>query len=391
MTPRWPFVLLLVGVAVLGMRGPDSANPATAEPDADLDRQVGVASSGLGAASDPDLPSPEPTSTWYCGAGTVGGVADHTVIVSNPGDEAVDGTLKLFSQEAPDDRIWGADAAPGDARESHAISVPARDELEVVLADLDDSVIASATATESEAFVAALLEFEADVTVEHKVKGDSGGSQGPCAVGGSSEWHFAWGATTRDARDLMVLFNPFPNDVVVDASFVTDEGVREPVDWQGLVVPAGRVVVVDVGDDVTRRERVAASIRARSGSLIVERLHVFDGSGEAEGLWLAAGHPSPLTRAVFPADALDGGNNELVAFYNPGPETAEVDVQVKPDEASDAAEPIPFRLVVRPRQVRVLDFAEESRIPAGQAHVTEVVSTNQVPVVAQQVVLSSPE
>lgn len=401
MTPRWPFVVLLASVAIAGVRvAPESTDSATTR--AVVSARAGEAGSPPSRGPvHPDPPEPELSSTWYCAAGTVEGPAGHEVTISNPTDEPVRGELKLFSEEAAEEQIWG-DTAPGDARELHPLHVPAGGDLRVVLAEVDDPVIEGAGEGDVPAsFVAALLELDGEVTVEHRVEGALGSAEGalgsaegPCATGGSSEWHFAWGATTRDAEDMMVLFNPFPNDVVVDASFVTGEGVREPLRWQGLVVPAGRAVVVEVGADVTRRDHVAASIRARSGSLIVERLHLFDGSLGTEGLWLAAGHPEPSTTTqVLPGEALGEDDNELTALYNPGEETAEVEVQVLPATGGDEGEPEaprPFRFVVRPRQVRVLDFSEESRIDAVDDHVTVVESTNGVPVVAQQVVLPSP-
>jgi hypothetical protein len=273
--------------------------------------------------------------------------------------------------------------------------VPGEDEVEIALADLEDPLVEQVTNGDEkadraakEAPIAALVEFDADVTVQHEVEGPYGTAAGPCAVRGASEWHFAWGRTTRDASDLMVLFNPFPSDVVVDGSFVTADGVREPVAWQGLVVPSGRVVALEVGDDVTRREQVAASIRARSGSLIVERLHVLDGSVDEEHVELAPGVAAPSTTAEFRTDGLDEDATELVAVYNPGDETAEVDVQVSPEHhRSGAALPRPFHVVVRPRQTKLLELSDESRVDVDRDHVTDIESTNGVGVVAQHVIL----
>src|SRR4029453_15041345 len=75
--------------------------------------------------------------------------------------------------------------------------------------------------------------------------------------------------------------------------FSTEGGVREPLRWQGFTVPARSTVGVDVGDDVTRREQVSATLRARSGRLVVYRLQLFDGSGDTGGVSVALGQTAP--------------------------------------------------------------------------------------------------
>src|SRR3546814_9767434 len=48
------------------------------------------------------------------------------------------------------------------------------------------------------------------LVVEHEVRSIHGIDAKPCATGASDEWHFAWGTTARESRELLVLFNPFP-------------------------------------------------------------------------------------------------------------------------------------------------------------------------------------
>lgn len=328
---------------------------------------------GVSAGSSTASPATDGTSsTWYCPAGTAGGSAADHVVVDNSTPEAVTGSLTVFSESPADESDQLGD-------QTHEFEVAPFRKLRVPLTDFSEP--------SDDGFLAALVEMDeaygADVQVEHEVSGPEGVATGRCATRGASEWHFAWGATTRDARDLLVLFNPFPNDVVVDATFSTPDGVREPLRWQGLIVPARRVVAIALGEDVTRRSHVAASLRARTGSLVVERLQIFDGSLDAEGMRLASGQSAPVETATLPG--ADG--EELVALYNPTDEVSEVEVVVRPDDPGEP-EPLPFTLVLRPGQFETLDYSQEERIPSG-SYETFVRSTNGVPVVAEQVLLGT--
>ena len=85
-------------------------------------------------------------------------------------------------------------------------------------------------------------------------------------------------ANRRRWRELLALFNPFPDDVIVDITFTTPEGVRSPPEFDGFVIPGQRVIAIDVGAVVSRHPQVSASIVARTGRLVVERLQSFDGT-----------------------------------------------------------------------------------------------------------------
>ncbi|HEV7763207.1 MAG TPA: DUF5719 family protein, partial [Acidimicrobiales bacterium] len=398
-TPRLPFlVLATVAVGSGVLVGADLTGGAERPSVARAPIEAAAASAGddpAGAEHEP-LNTPEAqgdhalSSTWYCAAGTAygDGSAEHTVVVANPTDAEVAGTLTVYPGDVapprpgPLDDPAAAEATttttapelPDAGRVQEDFSVPARSRVEYRLSDLVTAQLASAT-------------VEADsggVTVEHQVDSPVGSDVAPCASAASPTWYFAWGATSRDARELLVLFNPFPSDVIVDAVFSTEGGVREPLRWQGLTVPARSVVGVDVGDDVTRREQVSATLRARSGRLIVDRLQVFDGSGDTAGVSVALGQTAPGHDWLFSHGRVGDGVDERIVLYNPGRTTAEVEVSV---EAVDSAKrpPQPFGVVVRPGRYEVVDYADESRVEPGVTHGTAVRSSNGVPVVAERV------
>src|SRR5207253_9988262 len=104
----------------------------------------------------------------------------------------------------------------------------------------------------------------------------------------------------KDARGILALFNPFPDDAVVDISFATDQGRAEPRAVQGLPVPAGSTVLVNAHDVVRRRAVAAASIVARTGRLVVDRLQAFDGSAGRSGISLTLAAARGANAWYFP-------------------------------------------------------------------------------------------
>ncbi len=351
-------------------------------------------------------PATAGSSTWYCAAGTAeaDGFADHRVAIVNTGDEDRTATLTIVTGaiRRPDGPEGGA-AEAGGPPVTREVAVPAGQRVEVRLGD----VVAAGLA-------AAVVEVDGGgVAVEHQVSGPHGEDVGPCATFAGSTWHLAWGATTRDARDVVVLFNPFPSPATVDGTFVTEDGGREPVRFQGFPVPAGGVVGVDLGDDVTRSQQVAATFRARSGRIVVERIQQFDGSLGAEGLSLDLAVPSAGTTWVFadgeatvpapvppapgeedeatPAggDDEDGSSSERIVVYNPSRDRARVEVRVLPGGDDPGPEPEPFRLSVPAGAYEVIDYGDQARIVAGEPHATVVHVTNGTRVVAQRVTVDA--
>ena len=340
------------------------------------------------------------SSTWYCAAGTSeeGGFADHTVTIQNPTDDDLEATVTVYGGAVLAAAAAGAPPAaePAAVPVVEQVALPAGERVAVRLADVMAAPL-----------TAALVEVDAgDVAVEHRVSGEHGEDAAPCATFAAPTWHFAWGSTARDAREMVVLFNPFPSAATVDASFVTEDGRREPVRFQGLPVPPGTVVGVDLGDDVTRADQVSATFRVRSGRVVAERLQQYDGSLGPEGLALTLGAPLAGTGWVFPDGEASAASpatpapedredpredrtalvtTERIVVYNPGDERAEVDVTPVP--TGDVAAPQPFSLSVGPGRYEIVDYGGQQRIEPGVAHATVVRSTNGQPVVAERVVL----
>lgn len=355
-------------------------------------------------------PAGHDSSTWYCAAGTAerGGSADHTVSIQNP----TDGDLAAAVTVVGGGVMAAARPTPAVRPVVEAVDLPARSTTRLRLGDLVEAPLA-----------AAVVEVDGgDVVVEHRVAGRHGDDVGPCSPAAAGEWHLAWGSTGRDAREVVVLLNPFPTGATVDARFATGEGGREPVRFQGVPVPPHSVVGLDVGDAVAAADQVSATVRARSGRIVVERLVELDGSFGLAGLdvelasptagtaWAFAeggasspglGPPDVATGRRAPSGGPGGGGDrqarpdprddpdatvasERIVIYNPGDRRAEVDVELRPVPA-DASPPTPFRLVVGPGRFEVVDEGAQARVVPGVPHATVVRSTNGVPVVAERV------
>jgi hypothetical protein len=366
-------------------------------------------------------PASRGSSTWYCAAGTAvpDGEADHTVVIANAGDAPVAATLDIVPGDVrrPDTPV-----SPLPDAATRTLTIGPRSRVEVRLGDVVTAPLA-----------AAVVEVDGPgVAVEHRLSGPHGADVAPCASFAAPAWHFAWGSTTRDARELVVLFNPFPSPATVDATFTTEDGPREPLRLQGFPVPARSVVGIDLGDDVTRSEQVAATFRARSGRVVAERVERFDGSLGYVGLTLGLGAPEAAGQWVFadgvasapspqvPAAGGDGVGaaetttttapatttttttaapereqptaTERIVVYNPSDERARVTVELRPTPGSgeDAGPlPPPFGLTVGAGGYEVVDYGAQPRVVAGQPHATVVRSTNGVAVVAERVTVDS--
>ena len=221
-------VALVGGAWLIGDRTGEDAEPPTTStlPVGDLAPLAPAA----GAAS----------ATWFCAGGTAspGSPADSVVDIVNEADEDAQGTVEIFPYPAKPE-------LPS-AIVPFAVGPRGR-----VAVRLQDAVPSN--------YAAALVEAQGgSVSVSLEVRGGSSGHDvAPCASRASSNWYFPWGQTIVGSTLRLSLFNPFPGDAVVDVTFETEDGFRSPESFQGVLVPAHRLVVLDVDAVVTRRQQVA--------------------------------------------------------------------------------------------------------------------------------------
>jgi hypothetical protein len=313
------------------------------------------------------------SSTWYCAAGTAadGGLADHTVVVANPTDAAVTATVTVFPGTLDGDP--NAAAIAQQPAVPTQVEVPAGARAAVRLRDVLQAP-----------FAAALVEAPGgDIVVEHQVASDQGSDTAPCASSSSSSWYFASGSTNREAREIIVLFNPYPDDAVVDVTFATTEGFRAPQPYSGFIVPGGRVVALDVSTVVSRHDDVSASVIARSGRLIADRLQAFAGF-RGRGLAVGLGQPRLGEVLFFPEGIVNEGSGERLLVFNPGQVPAQLDVEIYLDEPATNGEVEPVAVTVQPESFFAVELSGEARVPPGIRHSAIVRVHNGVPVAAEQ-------
>jgi hypothetical protein len=221
------------------------------------------------------------------------------------------------------------------------------------------------------------------IAVEHRFQSPVGADQVACSSFSASDWYFPAVATTRDAKAVLSLFNPFPSDAAVDVEIALETGVRIPRDLSGIVVPSGTTRVVDLGEVVQRRDQFSAAVRARSGTIVAEVGQSFDGTNDdlvSEGVRLMAGSRIATDKWTIAAGMVDPSSREKLVVYNPREDAAEVVVQVIPYGGVESL-PEPFELDVPGLRYSFINLEQETRIPASNYHAIQVESSGGAPVV----------
>lgn len=355
---RIPVVVALAGLAGAALLLDPRTTPVAVEADV------------VTAAALSPLITPEEagSSTWFCAGGSAlgNGPADQTVTIANPTDTAVAGVLQVF--------VEGKDV----------VRVP------VAVGPHDQSQTTLSSVAKGE-WAAALVELDhGGAVVTHEVRGVGGWDSDRCSSQASTRWYFPWGQTSpQDASSLrLALFNPFPAEAVVDITFDTDDGFRAPEALQGFLVPARRLVSVDVTGIVPVRQRISTTVSARSGRLVVDRLQTLTGTDGTVTLDVTPGAPAPSTSWYFADGRVDASTFERIAVYNPSEETAEVEVTVDRPRTTQELGIEPFELQIPPQSYGEVILNDEGRVPKPLRHTTTVRSLNRVPVVAERVQLS---
>lgn len=314
------------------------------------------------AAVGPEGANPDAlTTSWYCHGGPGTGPLQPAVVVMNPGDTRAKGTITVYP----------------------AGGKPVSKPLDVPPAASRNIPIATFAAGP---WVSALVDFDGGgVVVEQQVTGAAGADTSACSPTASTRWYFATGSTAKDAVLSLALFNPFPDDAILDLSFATGEGRREPGDFQGLVVPAESVRLVDVGAHVRRQEVVSTEVKVRIGRVVAGQQLVRTAPGVA-GVSTYLGSPTLGEQWFFPDGLVSPGVVEKYEILNPNDEEARVDILL----ALEKDDVEPFELTIPAQGRFTLDVGAEGRVPNGVAHAAVAESINGVPVVVQRVIQSQP-
>jgi hypothetical protein len=353
-----------------------------------VDRSVStsVRTDSLAAIALMPLASPPEavSSAFFCagGAAKPGAAFDSTLVIANPGSTPADVLVASYPGALASD-TEGAAAVAKLKPLRKKITVGPRSRADVHLADIQVSP-----------FAAAVVETnDPDIAVERRISGSSGAraSSSPCASAPSENWYLPTGTTTRDARELLAVFNPFPVDAVVDVTFQTSDGFRTPPELQSLPVAGRQVRMLDISESVPRIEQLSATVVSRAGRVIVDRLQSFDGSDPKHpaGLAVMLGAPSAAPVWTFGEGQVIDGLNEVITVANPSDDILKAQLEVTLDDPSTNGVVDPIPVTVPAHAYAQVTMRDQTRVPPGIGHSVTVRSINKVGLVAERVITAS--
>jgi hypothetical protein len=379
LTPRrWlPFlalVALVAGAVVLSRRATEPA--AATRPVTSPGALVPVAA-----------PSDALSTAFYCPGGTASGAdgaAELSVLVANSRKAATTAEVTFVGSDGTTESL--SVPIPGWAR----TRVTAHDHL-------------------TAPWVSATVEvLGGDVSVDQDVSGPLGFDSAPCPTSASPEWFVPSGATTIGAAENLLIYNPFSAPAIVSVAFTSENGASKPRSLQGITIAPGSVTVLGNSDDLPkRRDGIAARVTSRIGQVVVGRVQRYTGEGAEvpgvrdagvldapKGLAATAGIPVTATRWVFPYATNDASVRNAVAIYNPGEETAEVNLWLQYQNRSRNGEIEPVAVTVRGGEQTVVDLRSRPGLEDGVAYSIVLDSyaadgASAVPVVAELEMLNA--
>ena len=300
-------------------------------------------------------------STWFCpGGSSPGGIAELTVQLAN-------GSGQL--------RTAAVSALPGGSDPSDPRTV------DVEIEPYGRLLVKPSEEVPGAQWVGAVVEVDgADVVVEQILtvkQGDVGRSA--CLTRTATSWVVPNGATrlaVEGERFIVMLLNPFPDIAVVDIDLVADVG-RDSI--EGLVVPARRVVAVDVTDEITVAASVATFVNVVSGRVAASWIQISDGLIAGRGARAAAAVPDAAPNWYLPVAGVGSARRDVVAVANPSSEdVAEVDLEIIAEVPGTQVSPI--EITVRPGRTALVDLSQQGRLEGIGPFSVAVRSLDGVPV-----------
>lgn len=276
-------------------------------------------------AKQPPLPVGAPaaalSSVWSCAGATAGrgSLAPGRLLIDNAATVALGASVRLVAED-------------GRAR-SFSVSVPPRRQL---------ALPEDFKGTASGEWAGALVELYRGMgSVYQQVQSPEGPVTQACPTSAAPVWRFAGGSVLRNSRLELSLVNPFPVAAVVDVSFVTNQGPEQPLQLQGVVVPARGLSALNLGAVLLQRADIATTVVARAGQVVAwetERVLAprpgapFSGLNPVlpvPGVALSTGL-APSRSWWWPSAGEGAGVTETYEVYNPAAVPAKVELQLLP-------------------------------------------------------------
>ena len=282
-------------------------------------------------------------STWFCPGGSApGGEAELTIRLASGSDELRTASVSVLP--------GGSDPQDGGT-------------VDVEIEPRGQELLRPSEQVPGAQWVGAVVEVDsADVVVEQILTAGQGGvGRSACLTRTATSWVAPNGATrlaVEGERFIVMLLNPFPDIAVADIELVADVG-RDSI--EGLVVPARRVVAIDVTDEITVAASVAAFVDVVSGRLAASWIQVSDGPIAGSGVRAAAAVPDAAPRWHLPVAGVGPARRDVVAVANPSADdVAEVDLEIIAEAPGIDVSPI--EITVRPGRTALVDLSEHGRL-----------------------------
>ena len=334
------------------------------------------------------VPAVALSSSWFCAGATESpdSVAGGELLFENAGPQAVAGTVDLVTQT-------GYEA-------SLPVSVPAGSTTTM------DEGLPGLAGSNSDHWVGAMVTlYGGTASVSQVVTTSRGSASQPCASAAAPRWYFADGATLRNASDEISLLNPYPFAAVVDLSFTTDEGLEQPLAYEGVVVGPHGLTVLNLGSHLRRRQHIAVTVTARTGDIVAFETEIVTpppagappvGAPGAvnpvvpvAGITLTLGSTRTSTSLWWPDGGEGPGLTESYAVYNPGPRTARLSLSLISGQSGVGVGSSSPLTVGAYGSVFVTTNNQPWALP-GIAYVVHLDSTNGTAVVAERLSIASP-
>jgi len=196
------------------------------------------------------------------------------------------------------------------------------------------------------------------MAVSQVVSGPNGWSTAPCASQASPRWAFAGGSTSAGNTLALSLFNPTASEAAVNISFLTSSGLITPQAYQGLAIPAGQMVVENVGDFVQNAADIATLVTTQSGDLVSTEFQQWS-SGPTAGVSIRLGAPALSTTWRFAQTTITPGSN--ASFYLANPTGNPIVATIGLGLSSGSV--VPRNLVIGPLSVSAFTASGSADVP----------------------------
>jgi Family of unknown function (DUF5719) len=232
---------------------------------------------------------------------------------------------------------------------------------------------------------AAVVEMDVEGSiVEQHTLSEAGNIRTLCTDRTATEWFFADGFTASDSNENIVLTNPYSDAAIVDLSYSTVSGRQRPNAYQGFVVPAESVRILDVAEIGARNEQVVSvQVTATTGRFIASRVQRYRGSGR-QGLSVSLGSTRVSGDWWFGFGDTSANTAEQLVVFNPGEKPVSVEVALTGYKPKTSVV-VPIAIEVPGGASAVIDMNGIAGLPAGN-HGISVVTLGTGEVVVERVI-----